>query len=457
MRYLNANEPQKVTYCIPLWLRDEQIKVNSARVRARIAASDAITEEPIAIVCYGPSLADTWEELRRFKTVMTCSGAHQFLIERGITPTFHVEVDPREHKVKLIGPPSPDTEYLIASTCHPKVLDHLESYNVKLWHVFEGAEDALRTLPPMEWALLGGCSVGLRAMTVARFLGFVNQHMFGMDGSEGATGKHAAAHPNQPPGHSLCTVDGVDYRTTPAMLEAARGTFHELNQMNDVRPTFYGEGLVQAMAKAWVPKYNDKAKAIIGFTNPELISAGYRSLNQQLHRDNLAFGVNGGRHAATVLKLAETLHTRSVLDYGCGKGYLSKSIPFPIWEYDPAIPGKTEAPRPADLVVCTDVLEHVEPDHLAAVLVDLRRCVRKIGFFVIDTAASSKTLADGRNAHLILKDAAWWRKHLAKFFHVASITNKGRELFVVVAPKAKAPAAQTNRTVKTSVRQEVMA
>jgi hypothetical protein len=31
----------------------------------------------------------------------------------------------------------------------------------------------------------------------ARYLGFVEQHVFGMDGCEGATGKHAGAHPSQ--------------------------------------------------------------------------------------------------------------------------------------------------------------------------------------------------------------------------------------------------------------------
>jgi hypothetical protein len=135
--------------------------------------------------------------------------------------------------------------------------------------------------------------------------------------------------------------------------------------------------------------------------------------------------------------LAESLQTTSILDYGCGKGYLSRSLPFPIWEYDPAIPGKEESPRPADLVVCLDVLEHVEPDRLHFVLDDLGRCVRKMGYFVISTGPAKKTFGDGRNTHLIQRDKQWWEKTLGKFFTVGKIFDKPPLLFALVVPKVK--------------------
>ncbi len=433
MDKLDASKKQNVQYCIPLWLRDEQIKLAIARTKERIQPHYEKRTDKIAVVCFGPSLNETWEEVKDFKYVISCSGAHKFLVEKGIIPTWHVEVDPREHKVKLIGEPQKETEYLIASTCHQKVFDHLEGYNVKLWHVFANEEDALRTLPPNEWALTGGASVGLRAMTIARFLGFTDLHVFGMDGNEGKSGKHASEHPNQPKFSQTCTYNRVDYQTTPSMLECARQTFHELNQMPDVKATFHGDGLVQAMAKDYKPNYSN-SQAILGFNKPELISKEYAELNKQLHKDNLSYGVSGGRHAETILKLAKSINTNSILDYGCGKGYLAKNIPFPIWEYDPAIPGKEESPRPADLVVCTDVLEHIEPEKLNFVLDDLKRCTKKIGYFVISTRAAGKFLADGRNAHLIIKDDKWWNKHLKKFFNVGKIFVVNSELHVIVSP-----------------------
>jgi uncharacterized Rossmann fold enzyme len=436
IKTLDAAEKQAVSYCIPLWLRDEQIKLAIARVAGRIQAYEGIPRtESIAVVCYGPSLNDTWEKIKDFKHVITCSGAHRFLVDRGIVPTYHIEVDPRAHKVELIGPPDPAVEYLIASTCHPAVFDHLEGMNVKLWHVFDSQEEALRTLPRGEWALTGGCSVGLRALGIARFLGFVDLHVFGMDGSEGDSGKHAAEHPSQPKNHSVCEYDGVTYKTTPAMLEAARSTWHELDQMPGVRATFYGEGLVQHMARNYKPNPIAKEKSAPGLRKPELISAEYADLNRKLHHDNLAYGVGGGKHADTVLKLAAAIKTTSILDYGCGKGYLAKAIPFPIWEYDPAVPGKEECPRPADLVVSTDVLEHIEPDRLVYVLDDLRRVTRKVAYLVIHTGPAQKALADGRNAHLIQQGAKWWTKRLSKFFKVGKVWKVGAELHVVVGRK----------------------
>lgn len=442
-KVLDASEPVKVEYCIPLWMRDEHVKLSIARSLGRIQPSYEPRPEPVAVVCFGPSLADTWEQVRDFPFVISCSGSHRFLVERGITPTWHVEVDPRAHKVQLIGPPCAGTHYLIASCCHPAVFDHLTDNRVSLWHVFATDAEAKRILPRGEWALTGGSSVGLRALSIANFLGFRDLHVFGMDGSEGKTGKHAAEHPNQPKDYALTTYDGIEYRTTSSMLHCARETWHELDQMgSEVTATFYGDGLVQHMARNYRPNPVAKGKAIIGITQPELISAEYAGLNAELHRSNPLYGVGGARHAETVKKLAASLSTTSVLDYGCGKGRLAHSLPYPIWEYDPAIPGKTASPRPADLVVCTDVLEHIEPEMLRFVLDDLRRCVVKMGYFVIHMGPASKTLPDGRNTHLIQQDASWWKHKLKKFFAVSYLKAVGPELHVVVTPKVAAMPVQ---------------
>jgi hypothetical protein len=191
------------------------------------------------------------------------------------------------------------------------------------------------------------------------------------------------------------------------------------------------------MSKAYVRTPSEDAKPAIAMATPAVISAEYRAMNAQLHESNLFYGVGGAKHAPLVQKLCEQLKTRSVLDYGCGKGRLAASLDFPIWEYDPCIPGKDAIPRPSDLVVCTDVLEHIEPDHLDAVLRDLKRVTRKVGYFVIHTGPAGKTLPDGRNTHLIQRGEAWWRKALAAYFTIGQIKQKGPELHVVVGPKAR--------------------
>lgn len=433
MTTLDVTQDPSVRYCIPLWQRDAQIREAIARSLPRVQPwTGPVRSEPIAVVGYGPSLQDTWHELRTFRYVISCSGAHGFLVERGIVPTWHVEVDPRPHKVRLIGPPDRRVTYLLASTCHRDVFTHLQDMPVEVWHVFDASETGLQLLPSEEWAFTGGCDAGLRSLTLAAVLGFRDLQVYGLDGC-GRASSHAGAHPHTVKTYQPCEYDGVTYQTTPALLAAARQVWHELDQMPAVRATFHGTGLIQHMAQHYVPKPAAQAN-IVAYAKPPLLSATYQALNQQLHAENAAYGVGGHQHAATVQKLvAKSPALRSVLDYGCGKGQLAHALPFPIWEYDPAIPGKMTSPRPADLVVCTDVLEHVEPDFLDAVLADLRRCVRRIGYFVIHTGAAAKTLPDGRNTHLIQQGRAWWEARLRTVFPTVAIREQGPLLLVLVS------------------------
>lgn len=441
---LDLAKPQDVKYVIPNWLRDEQVKLATARVTGRLQPAMEARPEAVAVVGFGPSLRETWEEIKGFKNVISCSGSHQFLIARGIIPKWHVAVDPLpKNTVQLIGSPHPDVEYLIASACHQDVFDHLEKFNVKLWHVFDGTEDGLRLLPPGEWAVTGGCDVGLRAMTIAAFLGFRNLHVFGMDGCARGVDdvRHAGDHPNGKQKYAKVEHEGKTYWTTPAMLAASQQTLHELEQMPGVRAKFYGEGLTQSLTKGYAATKGDISKPfanIIAFNKPILITDEYADLNRKLHREQLAYGVGGGKHAKAVINLAETFKTTSILDYGCGKGYLGKALPFPIWEYDPGVPGRQESPRAADIVVCTDVLEHIEPAQLGAVLGHIHHVTKKIAYLVIHTGKSSKKLADGRNAHLIQQPKEWWKNVLSKVFNLSEMIVKGPIIHVCVTPKSQA-------------------
>lgn len=142
-----------------------------------------------------------------------------------------------------------------------------------------------------------------------------------------------------------------------------------------------------------------------------LISDAYRDLNVQLHRDSAAFGSRGQKWAPRVAYLAAQSGCRTILDYGCGKSPISVSG-LDVRGYDPAVFDHATRPEPADLLVCTDVLEHVEPGCLEAVLSDIRALARWMAFLVIATRPSDKFLADGRNAHLIVEPMPWWQTRL---------------------------------------------
>jgi hypothetical protein len=149
----------------------------------------------------------------------------------------------------------------------------------------------------------------------------------------------------------------------------------------------------------------------------DLISPDYLAQQKLLHAAPKGYGGKGDKWGATVLEMIAAHGCESVLDYGCGQGTLAAKLrtwtkTVDVREYDPAIKGKDALPQPADLVVCTDVIEHIEPDRLDIVLAHLASLARKALFVVIATRPASKNLPDGRNAHLIVEDAAWWEARL---------------------------------------------
>lgn len=169
-----------------------------------------------------------------------------------------------------------------------------------------------------------------------------------------------------------------------------------------------------------------------------LISQEYREAQMALHagpKGYEGYGGKGDRWASTVAGIAEQYDCSSVLDYGCGQGSLAKALNgsgLSVREYDPAIPGKDGHPVFADLVVCTDVLEHIEPDKLDQVLKHLRILARKAVFLVVSTRPALLTLPDGRNAHLTVESSAWWE---------ARVTGAGltKQAATAIPPNVKLP------------------
>lgn len=169
---------------------------------------------------------------------------------------------------------------------------------------------------------------------------------------------------------------------------------------------------------------------------PELITEAYREQNAELHKTRTDYGSNGHRQAQQIRELARAMETRDILDYGSGKGTLADALyDFDVTNYDPAFPELAKAPEPADLVVCGDVLEHIEPECLDAVLDDLARVTNKVLFATIATRPAKKTLPDGRNAHLIQEDLTWWLPKLWSRFTIGSVHNMGGELLVILSKK----------------------
>lgn len=148
-----------------------------------------------------------------------------------------------------------------------------------------------------------------------------------------------------------------------------------------------------------------------------LISPDYLEQQKQLHAKG-GYGISSGRWANTISQIAHMHGCKDILDYGSGTGQLKAALGDIVLEYDPCLPGKDADPVSADMVVCTDVLEHIEPDLLDSVLLHLASKVKKVLFFTIALRPAKKTLSDGRNAHLIIESSDWWKERLSKYITI---------------------------------------
>jgi hypothetical protein len=144
-----------------------------------------------------------------------------------------------------------------------------------------------------------------------------------------------------------------------------------------------------------------------------LISENYLYLNKTLHTSS-QFGTSGHRYAQQIFQIIKSHNINSVLDYGAGKCTLASEIKLlgcalEITSYEPTNPDLTKK-IPSDLVVCLDVLEHVEPNLLDNVLDDICGLSKQLVFFAIPSGPSSAILSDGRNAHLVQENFNFWLK-----------------------------------------------
>lgn len=205
------------------------------------------------------------------------------------------------------------------------------------------------------------------------------------------------------------------------------------------REFFEARGLAYEALATGQAVYVHRAGIDAGTEGTATISPAYAELNRDLHRTEPQYGTRGSRWADFVRALANDYGIKDVLDYGCGKQSLKAALPeLDVRGYDPGIEELAAPPQPAGLVVCTDVLEHVEPEMLDNVLADLARLMKTAGFVAVNTRPASKSLADGRNAHLTVQPAEWWLARLRRHFDVLDSRDfdDGLILAAVVGPLA---------------------
>ena len=154
--------------------------------------------------------------------------------------------------------------------------------------------------------------------------------------------------------------------------------------------------------------------------------------NQKLTPQETFAGHSLNKWVIKIQQIIKNNQVNSIIDFGCGKGLLYKN-PVKIngikyqnildfWKisqiqlYDPAVPEFASYPnKKADMIICTDVLEHIPEHDVNRLIDDISKLANKIIFFVISTRPASKFFEDGTNVHICLRTKEEWESVFMNF------------------------------------------
>lgn len=135
-----------------------------------------------------------------------------------------------------------------------------------------------------------------------------------------------------------------------------------------------------------------------------------------LHNVYPSYGIGGNWFMPKIKEIAKQNNVKTILDYGCGKGSLVKLLNkngFECFGYDLYVEEYSELPFcNVDMVVSTDVFEHLDEMNIDNTLYDIELLSPKFQFHAISNRKASMILPDGSNAHVTVKPPEWWANKL---------------------------------------------
>lgn len=143
----------------------------------------------------------------------------------------------------------------------------------------------------------------------------------------------------------------------------------------------------------------------------------YRELAK--HADKNFLGLSVLNHVVSIRKLLTDTESHTMLDFGCGRGEAYKS-PHKLYKqlglprhavtlYDPAFMPTAALPKGQfDLVVCSDVLEHIPEHEVDEFIARLFSYAKKAVWASVCCRPAKKFFPDGRNLHVTVQPFDWW-------------------------------------------------
>ena len=418
-------------------------------------------ERIFVMVCGGPSLNDHLEELRAKslqpdKYLVACSNMTAgHLLENGIKPHVHFIIDPQKKKRFDVTPDKTrkDIEYWINVACDPSVFNELKAQGIKPYgfladfdvdgKAIDAVKKSMAPGQPGMMAIQGGTMAGLRAINLAEARGHRKMEYYGFDATVRVSG--GAAQPyayHKKRGEAIIDVECQTCKTSFSTTLILQKQVNEFVTWRSYMPwvdiEIIGGGLVAHHLG------HIKARESLKSHSTHRYTENYKAMQKELHAAG-NYGVTGKTYVPSIFHAICQLYKRhgsvSVLDYGAAGGGTMEAVKEHLFLppdvesrcYDPFVDEFAAEPAPADLLLCTDVLEHVEPECTKAVLDHIAALTRRMAIFAISLQPARKKLSDGRNAHINLPGQEFWLRELKKRFILSEAkVNADGELLMAV-------------------------
>lgn len=155
---------------------------------------------------------------------------------------------------------------------------------------------------------------------------------------------------------------------------------------------------------------------------------------KELHNENKFKGISLCNHIDIIGDIIKETKVKTLLDYGAGKGYLySKDFKIvkpeldkplqELWNleshrcYDPAYAEHSKYPEDKyDLVISTDVIEHVPEEDLTWFINDIFSLAKESVYLNIACYPALKHFKDGTNVHISLFEPKVWIEFINKLW-----------------------------------------
>jgi hypothetical protein len=413
---------------------NRNIRINSAKPLLWLEAQPERPEN-LLLVGGGPSLEDHIGQIMWLKAdgakIIAINAASKYLTALGIEVDWQITCDAKDETATLIDPHA--NAHLFASQVSPLTMDRV-SHPIVYHLDTPGCEDQF----PAEkrrrggYALFNGsASSGVVALPVGYGLGFRKFHVFGYDSCH--RGEQSHAYPqdmNKLIPNMTVNWCGTQYTASITMKSQAERfqiMGQHLKQLG-CQVEVYGDGLLPHMWRTPGADLDEKAKykRMWQFDQYRHLSPAEQMVDFiAAHAPEpgcitIDFGCGTGR---ATLEMTKRGHHVIGVDFADNcRDEAAKDLPFLEW--DLSLPCPLRAPYG----YCCDVMEHIPPDQVDAVLSSIRDSAEVV-VFRIEYQPDVMGKLIGVPLHLSVHPEEWWLAKLAE--HFSDVESYGNGTFKV--------------------------